>query len=132
MILTFLTFASQIPKGDCETLVIYNIFEGEWPIILVLNSIVFLGILALLIGLCIGLWQGQNGITRGLAWSVAAFLHERAYLLVAQSYVIQGRNVADLGDWRLATLIIVILAGAYSIYEVVRYVIHQAHSGKST
>ena len=123
MILTFLTFVSQI---------IYNIFDGEWPVIIVLNSIVFLGMLALLIGLCIGLWQGQNGITRGLAWSVAAFLHERAYLLVGQSYIIQGKNIADLGDWRLATLIIVILAGAYSIFEVVRHVIHQAHGDNET
>ena len=111
--------------------IIATIFEGEWPIILVLNSIVFLGMLALLIGLLIGLWQGQNGITRGLTWVMAAFLHERAYLLVAQSYIIQGNNITDLGDWRLATLIIIILAGAYSIFEVIRHVIHQAHSDDS-
>jgi len=59
-------------------------------------------------------------------------LHERAYLLVAQSYIIQGNNITDLGDWRLATLIIIILAGAYSIFEVIRHVIHQAHGNNKT
>ena len=119
-ILTFLTFMGQI---------IANIFAGEWTVILVLNFIVFLGLLALFVGLCIGIWQGQNGITRGLAVVAASFLHERAYLLVVQSYIIQGKDVLSLGEWRLATVIIILIAGAYSIYEVIRHVIQSAHSG---
>jgi len=123
MILTFLTFVSQI---------IATIFEGEWPIILVLNSMVFLGMLALLIGLLIGLWQGQNGITRGLTWVMAAFLHERAYSLAAQLFIIQGKDLSSLGDWRLATLIIMLIASAYSIFEVIRHVVQRTHNGDET
>ena len=121
--LTFLTFVSQI---------IATIFEGEWPIILVLNSMVFLGMLALLIGLLIGLWQGQNGITRGLTWVMAAFLHERAYSLAAQLFIIQGKDLSSLGDWRLATLIIMLIASAYSIFEVIRHVVQRTHNGDET
>ena len=122
-ILTFLTFMGQI---------IATIFEGEWPIILVLNSMVFLGMLALLIGLLIGLWQGQNGITRGLTWVMAAFLHERAYSLAAQLFIIQGKDLSSLGDWRLATLIIMLIASAYSIFEVIRHVVQRTHNGDET
>ena len=102
-----------------------NIFNGQWTVILVLNSIVFLGMMVLLIGLCISIWQGQNGMTKGMAAVVAAFLHERAYLLVGQTYIIEGKDVTTLGDWRLATLIIIILAGVYNIYEVFRHVINK-------
>ena len=66
-ILTFLTFMGQI---------IATIFEGEWPIILVLNFIVFLGMLALLIGLLIGLWQGHDCI--GDSSAFARQLREQA------------------------------------------------------
>ena len=122
-ILIFLTFVSQI---------IANIFEGEWSVILFLTFLVFLCFVALMVGLLISLWRGINGITRGMTCVVLALVIERLYLLVAQSYIIRGEDVATLADWRLGTLVIILGAIGYNIFEVIRHVIHQAHSNNST
>ena len=110
--------------------IILNLFSGEWTVIFILTIIIFLALLMLLVGLCIGIYQGQNGMTKGMAAVVAAFLLERAYLLVAQSYVIHSKEISTLGGWRLLTIILMLLAFAYCIYEVIRNVVRTRRDRK--
>jgi len=123
MILTFLTLMSQT---------IANLFSGEWEIILVLNIIVGLSWVVLFAGLFIELRQGKNGVTRGLYHVVGAVLHQQLFSIVGTAYIIQGKPVESLGDWRLFSILHILAAIAYSIFEVIRHVVQRAHENNET